>query len=380
MRNKIPIILLLAAMIPILTSMSVTAYTEQDPFVTDLIAGQHTDVGDVIVWEDGDDLYVKYQTDAGWSMSETHLHIALTLEGIPQNNGNPPPGQFDYKTDHNPSVDTYTYQIPILPAWKGQNIFIAAHAVVNGGTAASGLAGLESSLPTMVTLQVSDGSPISYIQAQISGGTILDGTHPGWCIDTDKPIYPGETYTAYVYSSYKPIPAGLIKYPENLDLVNWIINQDYVGQPSPGCGGTYTYGDVQQAIWQLLDPPSSQQIGDPCRTAEIVAAAFANGEGYVPGCGEYLAVILVPYIDDTMRQPLLIPVPIPCEEGEETAWADGLDFPGKNWAMYFTFPVEGEPEQTGLGIQETPEPGPGMKPEPKPQPPKSRGKAKGKNK
>ena len=33
---------------------------------------------------------------------------------------------------------------------------------------------------------------------------------------------------------------------------NWIINQNFVGKSS-GCDGAYTYGDVQWAIWQLVD-------------------------------------------------------------------------------------------------------------------------------
>ena len=38
----------------------------------------------------------------------------------------------------------------------------------------------------------------------------------------------------------------------NFDLVNWIINQDYVGKPA-GAARHYTYGDVQRAIWELIE-------------------------------------------------------------------------------------------------------------------------------
>jgi hypothetical protein len=45
-------------------------------------------------------------------MSESHLHVNTSLEGIPQNNGGPTPGQFDHKEeDHDPRITEYTYEI-----------------------------------------------------------------------------------------------------------------------------------------------------------------------------------------------------------------------------------------------------------------------------
>ena len=67
----------------------------------------------------------------GYCLLETHLHVATTLEGIPQKNGNPRPGQFDYKGEHN-CVGAVTYKIP-LGGWVpnlDQRRYIAAHAVV----------------------------------------------------------------------------------------------------------------------------------------------------------------------------------------------------------------------------------------------------------
>ena len=84
------------------------AQTEDDPFATDLVAGQHTDAGDVLVWNDDDYLYVKFLAKDGWCLAETHLAVADALAAIPQTgngkpeakngkspavNGNPIPGQ-----------------------------------------------------------------------------------------------------------------------------------------------------------------------------------------------------------------------------------------------------------------------------------------------
>jgi len=102
---------------------------------TDLIAGQNIDVGDVIIWSDSDTLYVKYLiTEAGWSIIETHLHIADDWTLIPQKNGNPIPGKFQYKKIHIPGVTEYTYSIDFTELRGADPLYVAAHAVVKKGT------------------------------------------------------------------------------------------------------------------------------------------------------------------------------------------------------------------------------------------------------
>ena len=99
---------------------------------------------------------------------------------------------------------------------------------------------------------------------------------------------------ANVFSSYESLPAGLVDHPENFDLVNWIINQDFVGKPAGGSLGNYTTGDVQRAIWELLqDKIDASTSYDPARVAQIKALA-ATHEGFTPTCGDLVAVILQP--------------------------------------------------------------------------------------
>ena len=83
------------------------AHMESDPFVTDLIAGggneaSQMDVGDVLVWNDASNLYVRYVTTGGdWCITETHLAVATTIEEIPTTKkGNPIPGQFYYSSEY----------------------------------------------------------------------------------------------------------------------------------------------------------------------------------------------------------------------------------------------------------------------------------------
>jgi hypothetical protein len=165
-----------------------------------------------------------------------------------------------------------------------------------------------STLPAQVCFEVSlayNGAPAYFPEVTVSGETILDGVYPGWCIDTDTHI---ERLTLYCDAAvYSSLPEGMVEYPENFDLVLWILNQDYVGKDST-CNGTYTYGDVQRAIWALIDDVNSVtpilRAWDQCRVNEILAAADAGGEGYEPGYGEYMWIILA--ADNT--QPVIIPV------------------------------------------------------------------------
>lgn len=97
-----------------------------------LYAAQEYRVGELHVWKDSSYLYVEYDLDDDYDMSESQLHVATSLEGIPQSNGNPIPGQFDHKEDHDPHVTEYTYEIPWDTDWDDKNLYIAAHAVVWG--------------------------------------------------------------------------------------------------------------------------------------------------------------------------------------------------------------------------------------------------------
>ena len=180
----------------------------------------------------------------------------------------------------------------------------------------------------------------------ITGGTVLDGKYDSFCVDTDHTISPGGFYTANVFSSYETLPGGLVEFPENLDLVNWILNQYFVGQPS-SCGGNYTYGDVQRVIWALVEDKDGQSTSGlgpwlQCRADQIEAAARANGEGFTPECGDFIAVIFQPVDGSqiTIAQVVLGLVGAPCVPKDETVWGSGTGFPGKNWAMYFIYTVQ----------------------------------------
>ena len=98
---------------------------------TTLIAGQSIPAGSVIVENDDQNLYVTYQTDGDWLITETHLDVATRPEDLKQTSkGNAVPGRFTYKSEHDPGVTTVTHTID-LSAWpSGTRLFLAAHSVV----------------------------------------------------------------------------------------------------------------------------------------------------------------------------------------------------------------------------------------------------------
>ena len=109
-----------------------TKHTEGDPFSTNLIADGRDlaiDVGDVLVWNDGTTLHVKYVVTAPWCLTETHLHVATVLGEIPQKNGNPIPGKFEENDKHD-CISEVEYMYDLLgKEWDFEDkLYIAAHA------------------------------------------------------------------------------------------------------------------------------------------------------------------------------------------------------------------------------------------------------------
>lgn len=94
----------------------------------DFMAGQHINVGSVVVSNDAQNLFVTYTSTDGWKIKQTHLYVGA-CELMPVNGGgNPQVGKFPYSTSHDPMVTTFVYTIPLtsLPSC----ICVAAHAEV----------------------------------------------------------------------------------------------------------------------------------------------------------------------------------------------------------------------------------------------------------
>jgi hypothetical protein len=171
-----------------------------------------------------------------------------------------------------------------------------------------------------VSLQVVFDQPgaNAFFDATISGTTNYDGNYPGWCVDAERGwLLAGNVV---VYGPGEPLPEGLIDKPGNLDLVNWVLNQGFVGQDAGGGLGTYTVCDVAQAIWLLADdnPYQATACGAFTERAEQIAALAQSHDGYEPACGQYyLAVLEVLWRNEdgssgARQQTLIIPLPKLC--------------------------------------------------------------------
>ena len=123
----------------------------------------------------------------------------------------------------------------------------------------------------------------------------------GWCVDLDHQISTNQWLNGYLISSYSKDAWTYVDKPENIDMLNYIINHYSGGQDS------YKWEDIQKAIWYFIDDnPESLTT----KAQQIVADALANGAGFVPSCGDVIAAIIVP---DGSRQVTIIEVPMPCD-------------------------------------------------------------------
>lgn len=161
----------------------------------------------------------------------------------------------------------------------------------------------------------SDPKERSYLVSTLENGEVMNGTFPGWCANANIPIKFGATHSYTFYSSLlSQYPSGLVDKPENLDAVNWLINQKIVGKPSPTGLGNYTFGDQQVAMWTLLNftfvPGASVNPYNQNRVNEIVSTSLARGNGFIPRCNQIVGIIIDP-IDEEGRpaQSLIIEIP-----------------------------------------------------------------------
>ncbi|MBN2220207.1 MAG: hypothetical protein JW697_08020 [Kosmotogaceae bacterium] len=102
--------------------------------VFNIVLAQNSIAGTLVVWNDKEFLYVEFNLNPDLFMEESNVNCTV----MPPDK-NPVPGQFDYKTVHNPQTGHYLYEIPLISlnppehAWEtGTELYILAHAVVNG--------------------------------------------------------------------------------------------------------------------------------------------------------------------------------------------------------------------------------------------------------
>jgi len=115
-----------------------------------------------------------------------------------------------------------------------------------------------------------------------SGYNVANGqTYDGWCVDEETYIVPGQPYTINLVSSYDAANPWVGNYNYAWPCVNYIINHKAAGA---------SWEQIQYSIWYFIndgyfgyDPVVLGMIGD----------AVLNGQNFVPGAGQFVAVLCV---------------------------------------------------------------------------------------
>ncbi len=238
-----------------------------------LVAGQHTEVGDVYLDWDNGNLTVTYMiSDLDWWITEIHFGWFDSPVGYAI------PGQMQVKFDqlHDQSIQ---FVIPKSELESVPNCpYFAAHAVVkrsrecNQGFGSKRIYDPNFVLPKYAQFAAFYMGKNSMYRLEVRSDGILNGNgYNGWCLDRDAEVYAGRWHNAFVTADWSELD-GYVDRPENMDLVEWIVRQNYVGRKS-FCGKIVQREDVQEAIWYLVDDP---QIGIGCVSRAIVAEAYRH--------------------------------------------------------------------------------------------------------
>jgi hypothetical protein len=326
---------------------------------TDLIAGQHTVIGKVTVSTDGQSMKVVYElTEPNWGIVQTHLSVKGTWEEIPQaGNGNPIPGQFELKNNHNKIIG-YVYENIDVSAWS--QVSIAAHCKVQqlSGVNPNPIDGMMPGKIYQMDVDIfsvlsgqNNGFPY-YLGLDLSSNTYGSGHYDAYCIDKGGQLSSHATYDVITVDPFVADLSNLvclgIDQTNNVDLIAYIVNRYYVDQAYPGA----TAEELQVAIWTLLEPSgaiiaTNELVWDQSIVDDILADA-QNGNGYIPGLCDYRIMVNDPKChpnvthlnQDSIQSTISIVASQECVViGEETAWGFGPQFPGRNWGMYFNYCV-----------------------------------------
>lgn len=391
--------MLLASMLSF-AGTTVKAQTEEEPHV-DLLAGKSIDVGDVLVWNDEDYLYVKYETTGDWYITEVHLHVATYLKEIPQSNGNPVPGKFTYG-EKGLWTQEYEFDPIALNSWNpGTELYIAAHAKVMDVSCYNTaiLYGLERSngkiyeidVLTGTSTEIYDNEPPPPEGSATPNGLAYDPVNNRfyytnyqnspfklyfWDADTDTETVAGtisgqvaaaDFWNGKYYYITGP-PASDDLYEVTFGPDGTIASDTKLADIAGGAHGWTFNGDiaVKDGVvygWGLCSASGHEYefftydlVGGtftwtkPSYQDSLQLAFGSNGVLYGHRSGEAGAFYEVDTATGAVT--MVTPTPSPvhlytdcasgkiCEPRTETAWGAGTAFSGKNWATYFTYTVQ----------------------------------------
>ncbi len=357
-----------------------TKGTEAVPIEFPLYAGQDWLVGEVLVWDDGVNLCVKYRLfpeifdeGDGWGITETHLAVATSPSGIPQTKKhNPIPGQFLYGIDELEGKDSWEICIPFdqlgveepgdLKVVCSDELFIAAHAVVE--------------LPEISHTESHSFCIVSDTETEYDNGSgwvpsVLAWVHTAWNPGLDiKLNLDGAEWIWESYEVLHPIAGDIVDFQRAFDIVGTpasgtlYITADNGYEASVngiGVGSAQVFGDwetsnltqtfVDRDNWQsvetwdiILKLKTGDNILNVIVANEYMGPLDGTSDGTIhSNPGGLIYKLCVDSEEKVIDRPYQ----------EETAWAANAEIKGeeegtmqfvdsKSWATYFTYDIEVE--------------------------------------
>ena len=303
-----------------------------DTIPVDLLAGKTDKVGEIFVWNDADNLYVKFvYTGTECGFLEVHLQVdeGTFSPDILTKKGNPIPGHFENSYDVGCFKEKlFTYDLAAEDFVCGDELKIAAHAVVPSG-----------------------GADVDKYAKSVYNVT------PGTGAVREPSLALGAPDSSYLVANFYSLGFGGCIELEFADFV----------------GGTLT---VYETTWHHFDgdtyPKESADISVSANGSDWTYLGEANNDGQswsnTPIPNVFILEECIKYVRicDTSDPSLFgsgaNAFDIDAIEGQyfckkETAWGAGIRFvPKGNWATYFKVTVE-EPlapltllDQNGNGV------------------------------
>ena len=357
-------------------------YPNGTPLVTDLIGGRNIGLGYIIVTNDDFSCCVEFVTTDGWVMTETHLAIGMSLEDIPQTrSGNPKVGNFPYHHYLDPADDSdeYCFNLADLGYEPGDELYIAAHAVVQHGCWTC-IDFEDYAEKEEVSLVETDAGDVNfYMTSTIPLPALNIGDYAELAaIDGSYPVVAEpQTCTANTAEEYMDIVAF------TAGRTGGIWDDDVVEDDNGTGAGGKTLTDPQDEsqiplLWHaytqnqaiVIDLSSIEELnGINFATIDLDHGEhwdflFFNADNILIHKMVYTQQILglgdgkafpVNYANQAVAKVAVFggmnvgefdrlgfAVDNVCMETieEETAWGEGEGFPGRNWAMYFTYTIQ----------------------------------------
>jgi len=356
--------------------------------VVPLVSGQDYahPIGAVTITYSGGTLTLSYNlNNPDCKLTEIHVDLAKVqqiygpthLDGLHVNSsGNPVIGNFDFSQE-NPDGFALPYSVQFtaaqLQAALGGTaqgtILVGAHGIAccpgDGGTGTP-IYCPDLSQYVQFSTEGAHYNPYVFYPVKVydANGNYLT-EFPAWCVDHIRSFERNVLYNArFISTACNPLPSDIgciIDLPQNLDLLNYLLNNFDPGNTYPGIGSVTT--DVYQAvIWLITD--GTYDVNTNFHPDTLVVSALYNyvasqGEGYIPQCGDKMAIIVVDANWDYCNnpswegfQPLIIWKTVECvpEMDCETCWAIPLLngapneaqsnlYPGHVWFRYFGYTI-----------------------------------------